>query len=50
MPSNDTEYVAPLPPIGGNASTGALGTSPGSFAKPAARRARPGRPVDLRIA
>ena len=34
MPSNETDYVAPLPPIGGNASTAALGTSPGSFANP----------------
>ena len=34
MSSHPAPYAAPLPSLGGNPSTGALGTSPGSFANP----------------
>lgn len=34
MSSHSAPYVAPLPPVGANPSTGSEGTSPGSFANP----------------
>jgi phosphomethylpyrimidine synthase len=34
MSSQPAPFAAPLPALGGNPSTGALGTSPGSFANP----------------
>ncbi|MBL8852167.1 MAG: phosphomethylpyrimidine synthase ThiC, partial [Planctomycetaceae bacterium] len=34
MSSHPIPFAAPLPALGGNPSTGALGTSPGSFANP----------------